>query len=313
MKKNMKGKQAHPLLVISVLTLFFFLSGCLSEPVPSFSADRVTITAGDSVQFTDMSSDHPQFWIWTFEGGSPSSSTEQDPTITYMYEGTYQVSLEVYNRAGGNILTRNNYITVSPPTTDVTFINNTYTQMLIEIEGDVKSISSGGQVTFYGLEGNSVDYNAVTSGKNTEGVQLGHLLTWSYTIDLPGTPVEWELNVNSDYFFLFVTNNGTHALSPLYINDGSVEPYTEDVYLPADGNKYRIGYYYAWEQTEVRGYYEDDPDNYTYWTQLNYPGTSNQSVELNNPYKKSAVVNHGERPDPGETKLPPPVPASPPR
>ena len=32
--------------------------------------------------------------VWTFEGGSPSSSTFQNPTVTYNTPGTYKVTLE---------------------------------------------------------------------------------------------------------------------------------------------------------------------------------------------------------------------------
>lgn len=250
----------HTQLIIPVIPLFCFCSGCISEPVPSFTADNTTITEGETVQFTDLSTNNPTDWLWTFNGATPSTSEDPDPKVSYMHEGKYSVTLEVRNRAGANVITRDKYISVSPPTTDLTFINNTCTEVLIDINGFVKTVSSGDEVTYYDLKGNSVTFNAETSGKTSQGDQIGVKLYWSYTISLNGGTEENELNVGSDYFFLYITNSGTHVLSPLEIDDGSAETHIEYIAIPTDGVKYNIGYYYAWEFTQVRAIYKDDPE-----------------------------------------------------
>ncbi|RMD72414.1 MAG: PKD domain-containing protein, partial [Bacteroidetes bacterium] len=51
-------------------------------------------------------------WQWTFEGGSPSSSTAQNPVVTYQAAGVYGVTLTVSNAAGSSTVEYPDYITV---------------------------------------------------------------------------------------------------------------------------------------------------------------------------------------------------------
>ena len=92
--------------------------GTVYPPVANFTANDTTISEGNSVSFTDQSTNNPTSWSWTFEGGTPSSSTSQNPTVTYNNAGTYDVSLTATNSAGSDGETKTNYITVSEaPTT----------------------------------------------------------------------------------------------------------------------------------------------------------------------------------------------------
>lgn len=83
-------------------------------PVADFSGSPTAVTAGASVQFTDLSTNEPTSWSWSFEGGTPGTSNVQNPAITYNAAGTYDVTLTVANEAGSDILTLTDYITVSP-------------------------------------------------------------------------------------------------------------------------------------------------------------------------------------------------------
>ena len=82
-------------------------------PVADFTADATTVFEGESIQFTDNSQNNPAEWEWTFEGGTPSTSNEQNPEITYNTLGVYNVVLKVTNAAGENTLTKEDYITVN--------------------------------------------------------------------------------------------------------------------------------------------------------------------------------------------------------
>ena len=88
----------------------------LAAPVAAFTASATSIVKGSSVTFTDQSSNNPTSWSWTITGGTPSTSTSQNPTVTYNTAGTYSVSLTATNAAGSNTLTKTNYITVTEPT-----------------------------------------------------------------------------------------------------------------------------------------------------------------------------------------------------
>jgi len=84
-----------------------------SAPVAAFSADKTTLNAGGSVNFTDLSTGAPTSWSWTFEGGTPASSASQNPVVTYAAAGTYDVSLTVTNNNGSSTKTIAGYITVN--------------------------------------------------------------------------------------------------------------------------------------------------------------------------------------------------------
>ncbi|MFC2151064.1 C1 family peptidase [Bacteroidota bacterium] len=81
-------------------------------PVANFNADETTIVVGNTINFSDASANNPTSWSWTFEGGTPSTSTSQNPTVTYNTLGTYDVSLTVTNAEGNDTEIKTNYISV---------------------------------------------------------------------------------------------------------------------------------------------------------------------------------------------------------
>jgi len=78
-------------------------STCI-PPTAAFSMDAKTVCAGTTVNFTDISTGSPSSWSWSFPGGTPSSSTLQNPSVTYNTSGTYSVSLTASNSNGSNTL-----------------------------------------------------------------------------------------------------------------------------------------------------------------------------------------------------------------
>lgn len=59
------------------------------------NAASITINEGDQVHFKDLSTGNVDYRKWTFYGGEPATSTEQNPVVTYNEAGTYTVRLEV--------------------------------------------------------------------------------------------------------------------------------------------------------------------------------------------------------------------------
>ena len=63
--------------------------------------DAATVNLGGMVHFTDNSwGGQIVSWNWEFEGGTPATSTDQNPTVTYNQTGTYSVRLTVTNSDG---------------------------------------------------------------------------------------------------------------------------------------------------------------------------------------------------------------------
>jgi len=86
-----------------------------NPPVADFEADNTSILVGQTVNFTDLTANLPSSWEWSFEGGTPATSTDQNPSIVYDSPGTYQVELTAYNAYGNDTETKLLYITVSLP------------------------------------------------------------------------------------------------------------------------------------------------------------------------------------------------------
>ena len=85
-------------------------------PVANFTADYKTGSAPLVVKFVDLSDNEPTAWAWTFQGGTPSTSSVQNPQVTYNALGTYKVTLKATNDIGNNTLTREGYIVVGDAT-----------------------------------------------------------------------------------------------------------------------------------------------------------------------------------------------------
>lgn len=82
-------------------------------PVANFSASSTNVCIGSSVNFTDLSANTPSSWNWTFAGGTPGTSTSQNPSVVYNTAGTYNVTLVATNAHGSNSLTMTGYIVVT--------------------------------------------------------------------------------------------------------------------------------------------------------------------------------------------------------
>lgn len=88
--------------------------GALCEA--KFSANTTSVCAGSVIDFTDESFHSVTGWSWTFEGGSPATSTSENPSITYSTPGVYAVTLVASNGGSSESATKDNYIIVLPST-----------------------------------------------------------------------------------------------------------------------------------------------------------------------------------------------------
>ncbi len=149
-----------------------------TKPVASFTVDTRSGGAPLNVQFVDMSEGNPTSWRWTFTGGSPSSSTQQHPKVTYNALGTYAVTLVATNSYGSGELVRSGYITVSTtgtelvmdeplsvypnPATDIVLITGISDQMI--------------DINLYDLTGKAVPATfALTDEQNKIRLNINHL------------------------------------------------------------------------------------------------------------------------------------------
>lgn len=88
-------------------------SGTSTIVTANFTANKIQLCSGDSVNFSDSSIGDVTNWNWVFEGGSPETSTLQNPKVIYQQAGTYYTKQVVSNSTASDSVLTSNYITVS--------------------------------------------------------------------------------------------------------------------------------------------------------------------------------------------------------
>ncbi len=78
----------------------------------NFIADNTNPCPGATVTFSDLSTGNVASRNWTFTGGTPSSSTLSNPTVTFP-SGVYNVSLTVSDGTNNSTANKSNYINTS--------------------------------------------------------------------------------------------------------------------------------------------------------------------------------------------------------
>jgi PKD repeat protein len=97
-----------------VVNVAYILTPAAAAPVAAFTSSSSSSCTGQSITLTDNSTNSPTSWAWTMTGGTPASSTSQNPTVSYSSAGTYTVSLVATN-GGGSSAPVSHVITVNAP------------------------------------------------------------------------------------------------------------------------------------------------------------------------------------------------------
>lgn len=79
-------------------------------PLAKFVVSNSSIPIGSSVTFVSTSTQNPNYIEWNFEGGSPISSLESSPVVTYNQIGKYDVRLMVSNGFGSDSIIKVDFI-----------------------------------------------------------------------------------------------------------------------------------------------------------------------------------------------------------
>jgi hypothetical protein len=126
--------------------------------------ERDIVCGGDDVQFFDESYNNIVSWDWSFPNGTPSSSTNQNPMVSYSGSGDFDVTLEVTD-ALGNTMTQTfpNFISVIG--------NPGYPPPIYEGFENIASLPSN-DWTIYNPEGPGFDVVATGSASGAKSVKL---------------------------------------------------------------------------------------------------------------------------------------------
>jgi PKD repeat protein len=93
---------------------------CIPQAFFTTVSNRKLLCTGSNVQFKDSTwNTTVTGWQWSFPGGTPSTSTDSMPLITYNSAGIYPVSYTASTSSGTGTVSVTNYITVSSNTASV--------------------------------------------------------------------------------------------------------------------------------------------------------------------------------------------------
>jgi vibriolysin len=209
--------------------------GTPQPPTAAFTGTPTTVTVGGSVSFTDQSTNNPTSWSWVFQGGTPGTSTSQNPTVTYNSAGTFDVTLTAYNASGSDQELKTDYITVNPAGGDEIAEAVDYTSLTFTKSGSAYW-SKVTDVYYYG--GDSAKSGTITHNQSTTietNVTVGSTQAVKFY---------WKVSSEASYDYLRfyidgvektkiagtvdwtqVSYNiaaGTHTLKWSYTKDGSV-------------------------------------------------------------------------------------------
>jgi len=141
-----------------------------NPPTPDFTGNVTTGCPNQQVNFTDASVNFPDSWVWSFPGGNPSSSTLQNPSVSYPVAGTYDVTLTATSLMGSNAITKTGYIIInSQPNA---YLNPSGVDTVCSLTPILLTANGGSNHAYQWLK-NGVDisgatnqtYNAVSAGK----------------------------------------------------------------------------------------------------------------------------------------------------
>ena len=87
-----------------------------------FTANKTSVCVGDSIEFMDDSYNVVSGWTWTFQGGSPATSTAQNPVVTYTTPGLYTVTLTATDGSSSDSETKTSFVRVLPASVSLPFL-----------------------------------------------------------------------------------------------------------------------------------------------------------------------------------------------
>jgi PKD repeat protein len=194
-----------------------------SKPAPDFTSD-VSVTCTGIVSFSDLSSNIPTSWLWSF--GDGNTSTLQNPVHNYASSGNYTVTLKASNQFGTDSVSKTNYISVNllgsltaPSCSPVTTAHCCKYGIYKVVFNGINNTTSGGNDSYKDYsctqtatvtEGNSYNIQVQTGPDNPEDIKV-----W---IDLNN-----DGNLNNTNELVFTSNNSKIHNGSILIPSGAVK------------------------------------------------------------------------------------------
>ena len=136
-----------------------------------FKTNSAFTCSGQITNWQNLSSNYDTAlsFLWTFEGGIPSSSNEENPSVSYENPGIYPVTLSITTAGGENSKTNENAIYVQDLSSAIiapankNFYSNPFSNLMDNFEDWYKSDD---------LEGSSWEWNSLSSNANGGSIRI---------------------------------------------------------------------------------------------------------------------------------------------
>jgi PKD repeat protein len=215
-----------------------YTPGTPVPPVANFTANDVTPAVGQTVTFTDASTNAPTSWSWSFSPNTityvgATNSTSQNPQVQFNNSGYYTVTLLATNSSGSDAETKTNYILAGTggnwtgaSSTDWNTANN-WEVLAVPLSSDNVTIPST-TINWPTRTGN------LTLGADCGNITMNGASQMTVTGDLTiSSGTQLHCNANASIFIGGDwTNNG--SFSP---GTGTVEFYSSNVAVIDGGSK----------------------------------------------------------------------------
>lgn len=171
-------------------------SNCL-PPAINFGVSDTFICEKFCIDFFDSSLNNPVAWQWFFPGGTPGSSTLQNPiNICYQDPGEFDVMLIATSANGvADTLLLNNYLTVyqNPFAPTITQSGNTLTcSNAASYQWQLNAVDIPGATNQSYTITQSGLYTVIIGDENDCNAQAS---TQAYLVGIPGAEEDWYVNV----------------------------------------------------------------------------------------------------------------------
>lgn len=153
--------------------------------VADFTVNDASVCPGETIQFTNTTPGTLTSRKWYFQGGTPATSTANNPNVSYASPGTYDVTLVTTSASGTDSTVKTGFITVNTP--------------------PAATISAGGNTTF--CNGGSVLLSANTGS--------GFTYQWrkNSTAITNATSANYSANASGAYSVTVTNANGCSTIS----------------------------------------------------------------------------------------------------
>ena len=208
------------------------VNGILCEA--DFSADKTLLCSGESLTFYDNSYHQVTSRTWTFEGGTPSTSSDENPVVTYNTPGIYSVTLEVANGGDTESLTRTNYISVFSTTGDEIPYFEGFESMTNIQDGNRFALVNENDASTWEVTDEAASLSSKSAMLSNFGVDDGmqdELI--SGTIDLSGVDASEDMIFSFDYSYNKRNSSNDEELR-IYISSDCGESWTLRKILDSD-------------------------------------------------------------------------------